>query len=172
MTSSQPQFPESRWQGIHVLPLSPFPQGCPSRSQERGPGNGSREWAPGTQEGSCQQPRTPRPVEEAPGGHRWLAPRPPGGSGSPPRPCRAWGTSDHPRESYSHPHPHGRGARGAALRGSWDRVAFLQRNSPTQESNQGLRRRRWILYQLSDQGNGQLKVLPTSFAMKVVNAKL
>lgn len=88
VTSSQPKFPESRWQGIHVLPLSPFPQGCPSRSQERGPGNGSREWAPGAQEGSCKQPRTPLPVEEAPGGHRWLAPRPSGGSGPPPRPCR------------------------------------------------------------------------------------
>ena len=88
MTSSQPKFPESRWQGIHVLPLSPFPQGCPSRSQERGPGNGSREWAPGAQEGSCKLPRTPLPVEEAPGGHRWLAPRPSGGPGPPPRPYR------------------------------------------------------------------------------------
>lgn len=42
---------------------------------------------PGAQEESCKQPRTPLPGEEAPGGHRWLAPRPPGAPGPCPVPA-------------------------------------------------------------------------------------
>lgn len=77
---------KSRWQGIHVLPLCPFPQGCPSRSQERGQGMGPGNGHLGRRRESCEQPRTPLPVEKAPGVTGGWLPRPLGASR--PCPCR------------------------------------------------------------------------------------
>nr|CAI9713785.1 unnamed protein product [Rangifer tarandus platyrhynchus] len=59
------------------------PREAKSEVQGIGPGNGP----PGAQEESCKQPRTTLPGEEAPGGHRWLAPRPVPAGGQKPWPA-------------------------------------------------------------------------------------
>ena len=75
MTSSQPRFPESRRQGIYVLPLCPHPRG-PEEPRAR-----SWEWIQGMGArgagGELETAQDAPGGEEAPDGHKWPDPRPP-----------------------------------------------------------------------------------------------